>query len=60
MGYWDENLFKCSDQDGFQAHIVKNLQKSPSSEPRGQSPGNLVYSIGYSSTTKFIKMMTLG
>ena len=35
-------------------------QKSPSSEPRVWLPWNLVYSIGYSSTTKFVQMMTLG
>ena len=38
MGFWDENLFKCSrshDQDGFQCHIYdKNIQKSLSSEPK--------------------------
>ena len=59
VGCWDENSFICSGsygQDGFQAHI----QKSPSLEPRGKWPWNLVYSIGYSSTTKFVKMMTLG
>ena len=38
----------------------KNLQKSPSSEPRDWWPWNLVYSIGHSSTTKFVQMMTLG
>ena len=38
----------------------KNLQKSPSTEPRGRWPWNLVSSIGYSSTTKFTQMMTLG
>ena len=38
------------------------LQKSPSSEPRGWLPWNLVYSIGYPSTCtiKFVQMMTLG
>ena len=40
----------------------KNLQKSPSSEPRGWWPWNLVHNIGCSSTctTKFVQMMTLG
>ena len=39
----------------------KNLQKSPYSEPRiwGQWPWNLVYSIGYSSTAKFVQLMTM-
>ena len=38
----------------------KKLKKSPSSEPRHRWSWNLVYSIEYSSTTKFVKMMTLG
>ena len=38
----------------------KNLPKSPSLELRGRWPWNLVYSIGYRSTTKFVQMMTLG
>ena len=38
----------------------KNLQKSLSSDPRGWWPWNLVYGIGYSSTTKVIQIMTLG
>ena len=37
----------------------KNLQKIPSSEPRGQWHRNLVYNIRYSSTTKFVQLMTL-
>ena len=37
----------------------KNLLKS-SREPNGWWPWNLVCSIGYSSTTKFVQMMTLG
>ena len=62
MGCSDENLFKCSeshDQDGFQAHMWQNLKNSSCSEPRGRWPWNLVYSIEYSSTTKFVQMMTL-
>ena len=38
----------------------KNLKKSSSPEPKGWWPWNLVCSIGYSSTTKFLQMMTLG
>ena len=38
----------------------KNFQKSLSSEPRDWWPWNLVYSILYSGTTKFIQMMTQG
>ena len=37
----------------------KNLKKS-SPEPKGWWPWNLVCSIGCSSTTKFVQMMTLG
>ena len=38
----------------------KNIKKSSSQEPKGQWPWMLVFSIGYSSTTKFVQMMTLG
>ena len=34
-------------------YMVKTLKKSPSSEPKGRWPWNLVCSIGYSSTTIF-------
>ena len=37
----------------------KNLKKSSSPEPKGQWPWKLVCSIGSSSTTKFVQMMTL-
>ena len=39
---------------------VKNLKNSSSPEPKGWWPWNLVCSIGCSSTTKFVQMMTLG
>ena len=38
----------------------KNLKKISSPEPKGLWPWNLVYSIGCSSTTKFVQMLTLG
>ena len=38
----------------------KNIKKSFSPEPKGQWPWMLVCSIGYSSTTKLVQMMTLG
>ena len=38
----------------------KNLKKSSSLEPKGRWLWNLVCSIGCSSTTKFVQMMTLG
>ena len=37
-----------------------NLTKSSSLEPKGRWPWRLVCSIGYSSTTKFVQMLTLG
>ena len=64
---WDVGMKICSNVLG---HIIKiasrsiidgkNLQKSPSSDPRGGQPWNLEYSIGYSRTSKFIQMMPLG
>ena len=62
---WDVRMKMCSDVPD---HITKMasrpiydeyLEKSPSSEPRGRWPWNLVYSIGYSSTTKCVQMMIL-
>ena len=38
----------------------KNLKKSSSLEPKSRWPRKLVCSIRYSSTTKFVQMMTLG
>ena len=38
----------------------KNLKKSSSLEPKGLWPWKLVCSHAYSSTTKFVQMMTLG
>ena len=52
---WDvgnDNLFKCSrSHDHSHINYGEKLQKSFSSEPRGRWLRNLVYSIGYSSTT---------
>ena len=41
------------------SYYGKNLQKSPSSEPRGRWLWNMVYIIVYSSTTTLVQMMTL-
>ena len=65
MGCWEWNVVQMfrvkNGQDGFRAHICKkNTSKSPFSEPRGRWHRNLIYSIGYSSTFKFVQMMTLG
>ena len=38
----------------------KNLKKSSSPEPIDWWPWNLVYSIVYESSTKFVQIMTLG
>ena len=38
----------------------KNLKKSSSLEPKGRWLWKLMCCIGYSSTTKFVQMMTLG
>ena len=37
----------------------KNLKKSSSPEPHGRWPGNLVCSIGCSSTTMFVQIITI-
>ena len=38
----------------------KNLKKSSSLEPHGRWPGNLVCSIGCTSTTMFVQIITIG
>ena len=62
---WDGGTKVCSNGPGHMAKMAamsmdsKNLQKS-SPEPKGRWPWYLVCSIGCSSTTKFVQMMTLG
>ena len=41
-------------------YIVKTFKESSLPEPTDQWPWNLVYSIGYPSTTTMAQMMTLG
>ena len=41
-------------------YIVKTLEKKLPTKPIGRWPWNLVCSIGCSSTTKFVQMITLG
>ena len=41
-------------------YMVKTFKKSSSLEPNSRWPWKLVCSIGYSSTMKFVQMMTLG
>ena len=53
-----ERKFVKTFQDGHHAHI--NIKKSSSVETKGLWPWNLLCSIGCSSTTKFVQMMTLG
>ena len=63
---WDVGMKICSKILGHMTKMAsrpmygKNLQKSHSSKPSRRWPWNLVYSNGYSSTTKFIQRMTLG
>ena len=62
MGCCDENLFKyfgLHDQDGLQAHIWKKPSKIYFFRPKKWMTLKLVFSIGYSSTTKFVQIMTL-
>ena len=63
---WDGGTKVCSNDQGDMTKMTvmpiygKNLKKSSSPEPKGRWPWNLVCSIGCTSTTKFIQMMTLG
>ena len=63
---WDGGTKVCSNDPGHITKMAtmpihgKNLKKSSSLEPKGWWPWNLVCSIGYSSTTKFIQMTTMG
>ena len=56
----------CSNGPGHMTKMIampiysKNVKKFSSPEPKGRWPWNLVCSIGCSSTTKFVQMMTLG
>ena len=62
---WDGGRKVCSNDPGHMTKMAamlvygKNLKKSSSPEPKGRWPWNLVCSIGCSSTTKFVQMMTL-
>ena len=58
-----ENLYKwveSHNQHGPMPIYGKNLKKSPTPEPIGQWPWNLVCSIMYGSSTKVVQIMTLG
>ena len=63
---WDVGMKICSNVPGHMTKMAsspiygKTLQKSLCSKPRDWLPWNLVYSIAYTSTTKFVQMMTLG
>ena len=63
MGWGNEseyNWFMSHDHDGHHIHnyMVKTFKNCL--EWKGWWPCNFLYSIGYSSTTKFVQMMTLG
>ena len=59
---WDGKTKVCSKSPGHMTKMAaicgKNLKSSSSLESKGWWPWNLVCSIGCSSTTKFIQMMT--
>ena len=63
---WNGGMKVCSNSPGHMTKMAampiygKNLKKSSSPEPKGWWPWNIVCSIGCSSTTKFVQMMTLG
>ena len=62
---WDGGTKVCSNGPGHLTKVAamsiygKNLKKSSSPEPKGRWPWNLLCSIGCSSTSKFVQMMTL-
>ena len=62
----DGGMKVCSNGPGHMTNMAampiygKTLKKSSSLEPNSQWPRKLVCNIGYSSTTKFVQMMTLG
>ena len=63
---WDSEIKVCSNGPGHMTRMAampiygKNVNKSSSPEAKDRWRWNLVCSIGCSSTTKFIQMMTLG
>ena len=63
---WDRGTKIYINGPGHLANITvmpiygKNLKRSSSLEPKGWWPWKLVYSIGYSSTTMYVQLKTLG
>ena len=63
---WHGGTKVCSNGIGHMTKIAampiygKNMKNSSSLEPKGRWPWKFVCSIGHSSTTKFVQMMTLG
>ena len=57
---WEEGMKVRSNGPGHMTSMIKTFKKSSSLEPNSRWPWKLVCSIGYSSTTKFVQMMTLG
>ena len=63
---WDQKMKVYSNGPGHMTNIAtmpiygKNLKKSSALEPKGQCLWKLVCGIGYSSTTMYVQMMTLG
>ena len=66
MPPWDGGTEVCSNGQGHMTNMAtlaiygKKLKKSSSPEPIGRRSLKLVCSIRYSSSTKFVQMMTLG
>ena len=63
---WDGGMIDCSNGPGYMISMAamsiygRNFKKYSSLEPKRWWPWKLVCSIGYSSSTKFVQMMTLG
>ena len=63
---WDRGTKICSNGLGHMTKMAtmsiysNNMKNSSSLEPKGRGPWTFVCCIGYSSSTKFIQMMTLG
>ena len=63
---WDGGTKICWNGHGHMTKMAampiygKTFKKSSSPEPKGRWPWHLVCSIGYSSTTNFVQVMTLG
>ena len=55
-----DHITKMAAMSRYVKNLKKKKKKSSSLEPKGGGPWTLVCSNGYSSTIKFVQMMTLG